>query len=384
MTITITVTDGNLANAKAIGGSWKLKARRKFNAPGSGTVTVPATPRNTALMVPGNRVVVARGGQVWTSGPIETPFDYSWQVGAGEDSTPGRLSIQFTDDLAKIVGYKVYPTPSSDFEHQTTVDAYTRTAVNGELLLRDLVNLNCGPGAIAARLIPGLVLGAVAGVGTNVNFASRFGDMGDELRSVALAAGGIGFRALQVGSNVEFQVYQPRDRTAAVRFSRSRRNLTAIQYRSKAPTTTTALVAGQGEGAARTTKEVRDAAAEAAWAWRIEQFVDQRQSNDATVLVQAGQEAIAKGAAQYTLSTVTVDTDLQRYGRDYDLGDKVTVEVLPGLDVADLVREVELVADPGSGEFVTAVVGSGDVSTDPAWLRHGRDLARQLAKVQRR
>lgn len=360
-----------------------VKITKRFRAPDSGTVTVPATPNIAAQMVAGNRLLVQRDGKYFSGGPIEVPGDYAWSVD-GEDSEPGTYQIGFADDSAKPAGYITYPTPANTAETQTVTDQYVVSGVNAETAMRALVNLNCGPGAIAARQIPGLALGPVAGVGTGISYSTRYEQLGDALRSMAIAGGGLGYRTRQAGSQILFEVYAPRNLSGKVRFSRALRNLLAVRYTPAAPTATVAIVGGQGDGAARTIKEVVNTAAHTAGWWRIEKFVDQRNTNVAAELLQAGNEALADGGPSGALKTVTVDTEAQAYGVAYDLGDIVTVEVRPGLDVADVVRQIEYTYAPKAGERIAAMVGTQEATTDPDWLQFGRKLASQVAGLERR
>lgn len=361
-----------------------VKVTKRFRAPDSGTVKVAATPDIAGMLEqPGYRLVVMRDGGYFSGGPIEVPGDYSWSI-EGEDSEPGTFEIGFADDSARIVGYVTYPTPANTAETQTVTDQYLVTNTNAETAMRALVNVTCGPGAIAARRIAGLALGPVAGVGTNITYSTRFEQVGDALRSMAIRGGELGYRTYQSGTQILFVVYAPRDLSGSVRFSRSLRNLLGVRYTPGAPTATNAIVGGQGDGAARTIKEVVDTQVLAAGWWRIEKFIDQRNTNDATELLQAGNEALATGSPSGVLKTVTVDNEEQAYGRSYELGDIVTVEVRPGLDVPDVVRQVDYEYEPKKGERITAMVGTQEATTDPDWLQFGRKLASQIADLERR
>lgn len=383
MTITLTITDRNLqVLGDPVAGWSDIDVVGRWNAPWSGSFTAPATPDLLDQLQPGNRVVVMRDRQVFMAGPIEKPGPYVWEAGSAEAGGPGKISVHFADDLALLAGRVVYPNPAQPATNQTAVASWASTA-NAEVLMRNLVNLNAGPGALAVRQIPKLILGTLQGVGTNVTLTSRFGALCDELRTAATAGGGLGFRTRQVGTNIEFQVYAPVDRSATVRFSRGLGTLRGINYDPEAPATTVAIVGGQGEGTARTIREVVDPGA-ATW-WRLEKFIDQRQTNVTAELDAAGAEALATDGESVKLATVTVDTKDIRYGRDYQLGDKAPVELhQAGPVITDVVRQVHLVASPDKGETLTALVGTQDATHDPAWLQVGRDLQRRLGRVERR
>lgn len=378
--ITLLVTDANLNVVGDPIARWtELDVTLRFNEPATGSFTAPRTAVTAAQLAPGNRVVVIRDGVIFCAGPIEEPGPEDWSV-SGQASGPGTVEVRFSDDLAAVVARITYPNPAAAATAQTSTAQWTATDEAGDII-RSLVNLNAGPGALTARRVPQLVLGAGAGVGTSIKFSTRFRPLGDELRTVAILGGGLGFRTQQVASTRQFQVYAPTDRSAVVRFSPGLGNLRSYRYEPKAPTATVAIVGGKDVGTSRVVVERTNAAAVAGWG-RMETFVDQRQSTDTAVdtteLNQAGDEALTRGAETARLASVTIDTPDQQFGVHYQLGDKVSVELDSGVVVADVVRAVHLQASPEAGEVVTAVVGSQDASTDPLWVRYLRDMSRRL------
>ncbi|MDH6460109.1 hypothetical protein M2302_000260 [Micromonospora sp. A200] len=375
--IAILITDRNLNVLGDPIANWtSLEVTLRFNEPSSGQFTAPASPELIALISgdevdAARRVVVVRDGQVFVAGPIEQAGPQRWAVD-GADSEPGTVTVQFADDLALVATRLTYPTPSAVAWAQTTTARWTATG-NAEDIMRSLVDLNVGPGALAVRRLPKLILGVDQGVGSSVTFGTRFEPLCDALRSVAIAGGGLGFRTQQVGTDVEFQVFQPVDRTGSVRFSPGLGNLRSYSYEPAAPTATAVIVGGKDVGTSRVIVERVDTAGVNRW-WRMETFRDQRQSDDTTTstseLQQAAYEALVKGAAMSRLVTVTVDTPDQRYGVHYGLGDRVSVELASGAEVADVVREANLRISPDGGEQVTVLVGSQDATSDPVWSRH--------------
>lgn len=378
MTVTLLITDRNLTLVGDPVSTWtSLDVQGRFNVPMSGSFKAPATPAVMNQLGSGNRVVVVRDGAVFAAGPIEKPGPYNWQVGAG----PGEITVNFADDSALIAGRLAYPDPTRAATAQTTTASWTMTDT-AENVLRALVNLNAGPGALANRRVPQLALGPVAGVGSTVSTTLRYDPLGDAMRSAALAGGDLGYRTVQVGSQIQFQVYAPADRSANVRFSQALGNLRSLTYDPDAPTATVAVVAGQGEGTARQIREVVNTSGVTDW-WRLETFLDQRQTNVVAELDAAGNEALVSTGEQAKLTTVTVDTPTQRYGHEYQLGDRVTVELWPGTQVVDVVRGFHLQATPKDGEQMTAIIGSQEATRDPRWLSLGHELYRRVGRLER-
>jgi len=358
-----------------------LEVTLRFNAVGSGTITVPARPEVLAELGPGRRITVIRDGQVLISGPIESPLAaYQRGVGdAGENADPGTVTVAFADDLAFLAGRLVYPDPSQAAGAQTT-SHYTDTDQASTVMLA-MVDVQAGPSALASRQVPHLVTDADPGLGATVSVRSRFAPLLDELRSVAVAGGGLGFRVSQDGTDLVFTVYQPADRTRTARFSWGLGNLRSVTVEQSAPQLTHAIVGGQGELEAREIVERADTDASDRW-WRIEQWVDSRNEDTTAGLEQSGDEALAEGAETVRLAAVTIDTTDLAFGADYGLGDLVTVAPLPDVEVAETVRQVTVLATPAAGEHVTVLVGSQDATSDPEWVRLINQIRRRLGRLE--
>lgn len=369
-----------------------LDVTRRFNEPASGQVTHPAHPWVMAQLVPGNRVVLIRDGAVWCEGPLEIPTDYTWDL--TDDADPGTVTLHFTDDLAVLAGYLTWADPAQAWTSQPFTAHYSLTNTNAETIIRTLVNNNCGPGALADRQIPDLILGTVAGVGTSTSITTRFEPLLEACRRAAVNGGSLGFRTSVQSAQRVFDVYQPADKTATARFAKGLGNLRSIRFKQSAPTVTHALVSGTHIEADpdadppvvedRNYVVVSDTAAAAEW-WRVEQHVDASADDDTEgELTAAGNEAVAEGADPVELATTTVDTEDLKAGRDFDLGDLVTVALPTGLEVVALVRSIHLQATPESGEYVTSLIGSPGASTSPNMVRTVRELSRRLGRIAAR
>ncbi|MBZ6259768.1 siphovirus ReqiPepy6 Gp37-like family protein [Streptomyces olivaceus] len=395
MTVQLLVTDRNLNFVgDPITGWTKLTCDLNFNAPASGSVELPAWPSVMEQLQPGNRMVVIRDKKIWCAGPMEFPQDpYSWDLGT--NASPGTVTVRFSDDLARIAGYVTYPEPSKTFAAQTTTSDVKRKIVasTAEETIRTLVNENCGPGALPARRIERLVLDTIADVGTAQVLATRFEPLLDICRKAAIT-NRLGFRTRQVGDEIRFGVYEPRDLTKTVRFSDGLGNLRSVQSTLGAPTATSELVMG-GTDPAEDSPE-GDPAYERVYVevtsnqhvdwWRAEKFVEKSGVDDDSEgeLTQAGVLAFGNDNPTASLSTVTVDTPDLKAGRDFGLGDLVAVVLPTGLEIADVVQSIGLAAEPDSGELVTTVIGNNDRTTTTRLVWLVRDLAYRLGQMEGR
>jgi hypothetical protein len=377
MSITILITGPDLVPIADPISTWTdVTAEVKHNEVGAGSFTAPSTPDLlTAVTTPGARVKLIRNGSVFSAGPVEKPSEYEWSAGAGA----GLLTTQWADDYVYVARRIIYPDPDVDAESQV-VDAYTDTAANAETLIRDLVNRNVGPGALAARQEPYLTMGAAVGAGTDVDISARFDKLGDKIRDLCAAGGGLGVRVVERAGSLVFEVYEPIDLSSRVRFSAGLNNLRRVKLTHEAPAATVAIVGGQGTGAARTIVECVGAAA-ATWG-RSEVWVSsQEPTSDG--LTQDGVKALAAGGEHYIVSAEAVDTPDQRFGIDFNLSDTVSVTTPNGVTVTDVVTAAKLTATPNAGDVVEIVIGSEWTAGYDQRSLVIRELERRLGAMER-
>lgn len=403
MALTIQVTDEDLSPVGLIDRWTSLDCTRRYREAGSGTLTLPASPDVMEILQPGHRLVVVRDGQIWMAGPMEVPQEVEVGFGGGDEgegqAPPGVISVNFTDDLGRIAGYITWPDPAEPWADQPTGEWWSMVDEPGGDIIRALVDATCGPSARAERRIPRLVVAPDVGVGGDTTCNTRFEGLLEACRRVAVASGDIGFRARQVGRDIVFEVYEPRDLTGSARFSFGLGNLRYLRAKRSAPTVTHALVTGtepdpdsEDGPTTRAFVEVADTGAAATW-WRVERHVDgSADTDDDGELTQAGVEELAGGSAPVELATVTVDVPDEPgrpgtglvAGRDFDLGDRVAIALPNGDQIADIVRNMHLQATPRSGEHVTSLVGSPEATSDPAVVQLVRGITRRLGRIAAR
>ncbi|KAF4408652.1 Gp37-like protein [Streptomyces lycii] len=363
-----------------------LDVTRRFNAPASGKATFVATPDVMAQLQPGNRLVVVRDGEIWCAGPLEVAQDYEWSV--GQEDGVGKVTCHFTDDLGRIAGYVTYPDDDQIFNLQNAAaDDYSSITASAGGNIKAMVNNTCGPAALTSRVIPKLVMGTGTGIGSTFQALTRFEPLLDFARRTA-SEDGLGFRTSQVDDTIVFDVYQPADKTGTARFSTGLGNLRSLKYSITAPTAT-ALLGMAGEKGDRVYRET-NSGQHLTW-WRIEKFAEQS-ITDNTVqvpdrgdeLVRMNFELLAEEHAETVVSAETIDTPNLRAGRDFDLGDLVTIALPHGLEVQDTVQAITLQATPDTGELVTTSIGQSDEATSSQTARAIRELARRLGRLEGR
>jgi hypothetical protein len=248
-------------------------------------------------------------------------------------STPtdpdGTVSFTGVSDTVCLADALAFPQPSNaDGASQT--EAHDVRSGHVETVMHAYVNANIGPLAPAARRKAGLVMGTDLARGPIITQSARFPVLGNLLTEIALL-GSLGFRVVQRGSSLVFETYAITDRTAFVRLDVRNGTLSGQKVGISPPGVTRAIVAGQGDLTDRQFLQVDNAesiAAEAEWGRRIEQFVDQRNTNDWTELQQAGDEALVdSGFTAINVQVVPMEDSQARFGKEWGLGDSLVVIV---------------------------------------------------------
>lgn len=314
---------------------------------GTWQIDIPLKRRHASLFQPGWRVLI-NDGDVTMSGPITdiVPNLAEWT-----------LTLSGVDDLVHVRDRLVYPNPLQAADAQG--DAYFKRTGPAAEVINDMVWRNALGGALTERRISPSAISPAGGggLGSTVTANLRFKNLLEESRALA-RLGGVTFYMVQVPDGriiLYFRV--PEDRSRWVRFTGKNTGVTEGSYNLGAPTGTAAIVAGQGEGAARTIIE-RTRPSE--WGRRIEVFKDQRDTDDAAELEQSATEQLDDGAASAGAQFTVAETPRHRFGTDFFLGDTVSVEV-GDLTISEPVRAVELAWD-GNGRTAKLTLGDNDAA----------------------
>lgn len=239
------------------------------------------------------------------------------------------VTVSGVDDTAWLNRRLAYPDPN-DITPPYSVAQDARTGQASEVI-RQFVDENGGLATAVARRIPGLFAGTdqTGGAGPTITGTGKWQKLlplCQDLATRSEAAGTpLGFRIVQSGTDLLFELYEPEDKTGTVVFSIERGNLGGFKYTRTAPTMTYAIVGGDGEGTARTFSEKSNGALAATWGRIEDDLADSRNGNTASELAQAADQALAEGSGTTSLSVTPIDLPSQRYGFEYVLGDKVTV-----------------------------------------------------------
>ena len=327
----------------------------RYNNVGSWSVTLPhAHPLGELLRLPGYGILLTGpSGERIISGPT-----LSAKLTQTQDNTDGTWEITGASDDITLTERLAYPTPSTaDVTLQTS--GYDIRTGPAETVIKDYVDVNIGPSAVASRKISNLTIETDEGRGSTVYANARFNTLQELIYDLA-QVGGIGYRISQTNGDLELAVFIPTDRSETIRMDIQNRKLSTAIYSYGTAKVTRAIVGGRGEAENRLFIERSNTdslEAETTWGRRIEVFKDARQSEDTDELNTAGDELLADiGKTIVEMSVTPSDDETMVNGVDWFLGDRVTV-------VANEIESTAVVTEVGiqiasDGVRIGATVGT--------------------------
>lgn len=346
----------NYVRKGPVGGLSDIEITFRHNLPGKAQFTVDSDNlRATDLATEGARVVIdyryERGAPpVRMSGTVEE--------GQG-DGYPATRTFSVTDDFAEVFNYMDgWPKPAAAISAQT--DAYYKSAGPAETVLKDIVSKNATRNGIP------LVVPTSSSRGANITVTIRMHPLYDRLFP-AFDAAGLGVRVVQVDGFRELQVYQPTTYTRAL--TQRSGILSAAPFSVITPTVTRTVVGAGGEGELRKFQQYINSPRETLWGVHREAFVDARDIGaadpDVVALMQTrADEALFEGTAKTSVAITANETDVWRFGKTFQVGDRVTVKPADGPTLSDYIREVRITQNATDGLVVAPMIGNWADSND--------------------
>ena len=187
-------------------------------------------------------------------------------------------------------------------------------------------------------------------------------------------------------------VRQPLDRGAI--FSTDMGNIKSYVARQTVDDVNLAYVAGQGEGerrqiavnygygAANQPPVYPDLTPTPQYGW-VENMRDRRDTNDWAMLGAAAVEDCRGGIKRPTVTVAALDTATQRYGRDYELGDLVTVR-FQGQDIQVLVTALTFSLEAGRPPTITPTLGTDTAVAPINFINRINQSSTRLRQLERR
>lgn len=308
----------------------ELEASLPYNGVGKWLIRVAGShPLAGALMRPGGGVVATDMAteEVIFSGPSIASQD-AQEV---EDGTTGKVEVSGITDTHVLADYLIWTDPTidlRDIENEAENVFYTVTGT-AESAMHELVDFNMGASALPYRKLPGFVQAGNEGRGELVSKEYRYAPVLEGLSEIALAAG-LGFQVIQRGNVREFTTYAASDRTKTLRLSVNNRRLKSSVVSIEAPGVTRVIVSAVDNRAGYIAVE-NEASLDAAAMWNrtIETFAAANMQGAAPEqLIEVGTEPLNEsGFTNIAAQAVAIDHEQLVYGKDWRLGDLITVEI---------------------------------------------------------
>lgn len=190
-----------------------------------------------------------------------------------------------------------------------------------ETIIKNYVKYNAGSLAKADRIIPGLTIETDATLGSTLTGRARFDNLTDFICAIGLAAN-LGVRVL----DGEFQVWQPQDLSASVRFSDITDTLGTYEFEIGHPEANYLYGAGAGAGTSQSFYEKGDSASITQYG-RIESYMNQGRTTVAAEIDAALDAELQKKSGAAWFKFTIVETPDREIWKDFWLGDMVSVEI---------------------------------------------------------
>lgn len=366
----------------------KMKALIRHNDVGDWQITLPGDhPMMPYLSADGSGIIVSLRGVTRFSGDTVAP-----KRKRDRQNPDGTFTFSGVTDDIILADARAYPQPGNANVATQAVSNDVRTAA-GETLMRQFVAYNIANGAIAmGGAVAWAPAGRLAGHRLKLRLESPGGSRGVmttksprfqillELLQEIGEYNGLGFRVVQRGNQLVFEVVTLNNRSDVVRFDIENGTVTSEEVSKTPPAITRAIVAGQGEGVERQIVQrtsVASLAAETATGRVREVFIDQRDTNVTAELQQSGDEQlIAGGFVSTAVKIVPSDDTTMLYGVDWVEGDTIAV-IVNDQQTCARVSAAAFVVDQSA---VTVGAAIGDVTgfaTDDA-------LAKRVEKTEQR
>ena len=388
---TLTVFDRNFTRKGTLSAPNELDGAIRVGAPGDLTFAVDADDRRVKhLQADGARVRCdyryspSSAPQTLISGPVTEV------AGSG---TPEAALRTFTvsDDWHVLNDTLGLPNPAGTAAQQGASEAYYSATGPAETVLKQIVEAN------RARLSIPLVVPATQGRGATITTSIRMHSLAERLFPAVTDAGLI-VRVLQRGSALPtLEVSTPTVRSRVL--TQASGVVVEGDFQLAPPTVTRVWVGAGGVAEARIFRLFVDDALElrfgggAGKRFVRERFVDARDvgieppataltAAQEAVLQQRANEVLQEGAPRGSLAAKLAETETFRFGRTFQLGDRVSLQLAGGPVLSDYVREVQFKWD-ASGVEITPLVGSWAESVNDEILKRIADTMRAVRDMQR-
>ncbi|MCW1249664.1 siphovirus ReqiPepy6 Gp37-like family protein, partial [Acaricomes phytoseiuli] len=333
----------------------KVTCVLRYADTGTWTAQINGEAATSSQIRPGCRVALRDDSGEVFSGPITTIDRSRLQIGVVNLNLSGK-----TDDIA-LEDRIVYPDPFRPVEAQRE-DYYTDSGSAGEVIA-NLIMRNAGASALPERVTPGLMVDRLAD-GPRAQVRARFSPLREEIASLERQHG------LRVSTTYRLSdrrlhstITTTTDRSRSMVLSQRTGTLGESSVSTTAPSATAVVLAGDGEG--RNRRMMARSLDRADW-WgdrRVEEFKDRRDTSSDKELAEAWDKLVPDIIGSAAVTTNVRERPGQVFGRDYQLGDKVSIS-WEGTRFTDVVQAGQITWD-SNGRSVSVTIGQRDAQDSP-------------------
>lgn len=351
----IDIYDGKFKWLAPLGDFRKLEGTIRANAISDLQLTVAQNhPRADLLANPGTRLRVTFRGQQLMSGPVR-------QRGGGMRAD---LVFAVQSDWRVLHNFLGFPNPAERVTSGPLVRQgeeaayYTVGRKPAETVLKDAARKNI----VERRGYP-LTIAPDRGRGKVMEATFRMHPLHDRLFP-AVADAGLVVTVVQGDNGLVLDCYEPQPYPNVL--TEGSRVIQKWSFTGNAPEATSGVLGAQGQGEAREFLAFRDPAREALWGDVIEVFKDARDTSDGNTHAQRIASALLETAPKSSLTIELAESgNFRIFGpKGLKPGQRVTARVGNGIEVTDVVTEVNFSWDAENGLKLNATIGPKDDPLD--------------------
>lgn len=344
----------------------------RLNRPSTYVLTVSPEDLPKAARIKPGWGFILQEEQLVLSGPI-TGWSISKSDGLSERTYTG------VSDLTALTDRVTYPDPASPASAQTV--AYYKRSGAAETIIKNMVEENAGPRALPARQTYGLEVTPTQGQGNRVTVNTRLKNLLDETAALAKGAGLVMDCAQSANAAaVLFDVRPIRDRSRRVRLTARADEVLEYEITRSAPTGTAIIIGGQGQGSDR---QLEEHAATQSWGTRrIEIFKDRRDTDNLDDLATSARETLDEQGQEIKLALTAQDSPARTFGRDYQVGDTITVELEDGIIYTEQLTSARVKWADGYREVKLTLGNTDEDTVTSTEAKKIAKIAQQIAGLE--
>ncbi len=365
----IIVLDKNFTPLGEIGAPTSLTATPRHMLASTAEISLPASHRLAAKLVDadntiGPRILIQHRGQELVSGWVGDVRGFG-------PAHSAQLTVNVDGYFNLLHDILAWPNPRGGIGSQGGDGGFYKATGPAETVAKNLIEANVARLGLPVEVEPS------AGRGAKISIEARFTTLADALLEKVEAAG-IGLRVVQNPAGYRVEAYAPtvwgRTLTEA---SGSVLSWAWAKHPAKA---TRVVVGGSGAREQRVFRNVANTTLEAGVGRIREHFTDGLETTDNTELDKAGQEYLTTNGPALGLSVELQESKHLTYGgaKGLRVGDKVSLEVGPGLTIEDVLREAPLTWTKEQGVSISQQVGDENPDPQITMIQRIASLGKQM------